>query len=187
MHKCALLCLSFIALAAAFAQSSKPLTPKPAAHPQQAKKAAQEPPKQNLSDDFAKAGIKALRAIERSMDKPSLQGGSITVPQGVQELIDNADAEARTEEEKAMVSALHEFYVGRLTNNLEREVLKPASYNEESEAKAQAELENNPRNIDMALHEAACAKLLDDILRARHYTEKPTACYEVNPPKDKSR
>jgi hypothetical protein len=179
MRKYALLCLLLIPVAGTGAQS-----PKPSARPQQ-KKAAPEPPKQNLSDDFAKAGIKALRAIERSMDKPTMEGGSITVPRGTQELIDNADAEARAEEEKAVVAALHEFYVGRLTNNLERQILTPASYNEESEAKAQAELEKNPRNIDLNAHEAACAKLLDDILRARHYTEKPAACYEVHPPKDK--
>ncbi|HEY2390271.1 MAG TPA: hypothetical protein VGK22_03785 [Candidatus Angelobacter sp.] len=136
MRKLALLCFSLIAVAATEAQSAK--TPaKPAAQTQQTKKAAQEPQKQNLNDDFAKAGIKALRAIERSMDKPSMQGGAITVPQHVQELIDDADAEARTDEEKATLAALHEFYVGRLINNLEREVLKPASYNEESEAKAQ--------------------------------------------------
>jgi len=178
MRKYALLCLLLIPVAGV-AQS-----PKPPARPQQ-KKAAPEPPKQNLSDDFAKAGIKALRAIERSMDKPTMEGGSITVPRGTQELIDNADAEARTEGEKEVVAALHEFYVGRLTNNLERQILKPASYNEESEARAQAELEKNPRNIDMNAREAACAKLLDDTLRARRYTEKPAACYEVNPPKEK--
>jgi hypothetical protein len=148
------------------------------------RKAASEAPKQNLSDDFAKAGLKALRGIERTLGQPSLEGGSIAVPRQTQELIDNADAEAQTDEEKAVVAALNSFYLGRLMNNLERQIMKPASYNEESEARAQVSLDNNPRNIEMNSREGVCSHVLDDILRSRHYPGKPVVCYEVNPPKD---
>lgn len=142
--------------------------------------------KQNLSDDFAKAGLKALRAIERTLDKPSFEGGSIAVPRQTQELIDNADAEARTDEEKAVVAALNNFYIGRLMNNLERELLKPPSYNEESELKSQAEVEKNPRNIEMNSREAACSRLLDEMLRARQFINRPLGCDTVNAPKNDS-
>lgn len=141
---------------------------------------AADAPKQHLSDDFAKAGLKALKAIEGTLGKLSLENGSIAVPRQTQELIDNADAEARTDEERAIVAALNKFYIGRLTNNLERELLKPASYNTESELRAQAELENNPRNIEMNFREAACANTIDEMLRARDFTGNPEACAVVS-------
>ena len=135
--------------------------------------------KQSLSDDFAKAGLRALKAIEGTLGTLSFDNGSIAVPRQTQELIDNADAEARTEGEKAVVAALNKFFVGKLGNNLERQVLKPASYNAESELRAQTELENNPKNVEMNLKEAACSHALDDVLRTRHFSGMPAACAEV--------
>jgi hypothetical protein len=114
-----------------------------------------------------------------------MQDGSIAVPRQAQELIDNTDAEARTEEEKAIVATLNSFYLGRLMNNLERDgFLLKFAYSAESRARGQEKLEKDPRSIEMNSREAACSHVLDDILRSRHYTEKPAACYEVHPPKD---
>jgi hypothetical protein len=139
-------------------------------------------PKQNLGDEFAKAGLKALRSIEATLASPGVSGASITVPRVVQELIDDADADARTEDEKAVVGSLNKFFIGRLMNNLQREVIKPGSYNAESEVWAQKVLENDPRNKDFNAREAACSGALESILRGRHFSEKPAACDEVSPP-----
>ena len=135
---------------------------------------------QNLSDEFAKAGLKAMKSIEGTLGTPSISGASIAVPRAVQDLIDDADADARTEDEKAVVAMLNKFFIGRLMNNLQREVIKPGSYNPESELRAQRVLENNPQNIDMNAREAACSRALDDILRARHFSDKRAACDEVS-------
>jgi hypothetical protein len=140
-------------------------------------------PRQNLSDEFARAGLKALKSIQGTLGTPSLSGGSIAVPRSVQDLIDDADANARTDDEKAVVGLLNKFFIGRLMNNLQREIIKPLSYSPESEAKAQKELEDNPQNRDMNIREAACSGTLDSIFRARHFSEKPSACDEVSSPR----
>jgi hypothetical protein len=64
---------------------------------------------QNLNNDFAVAGLKALRGIEGTLGMPSIENGGIAVPRATQELIDNADAEARATEEKAVVKLLNKF------------------------------------------------------------------------------
>lgn len=140
-------------------------------------------PGQNVSDEFAQAGLKALRSIQGTLGTLSFSGGSIAVPRTVQDLIDGADADARTDGEKAVVSLLNKFFIGRLMNNMQREIIKPISYNTESELKAQKELADNPQNKDMNAREAACSDALDSILRARHFAERPAACDEVSPPK----
>jgi hypothetical protein len=71
-----------------------------------------QPEKQNLSDEFARAGLKALRSVQGTFATPGVSGGSITVPRVVQDLIDDADADARTEDEKAVVGALNKFFIG---------------------------------------------------------------------------
>ncbi len=103
-------------------------------------------PGQNVSDEFAQAGLKALRSIQGTLGTLSFSGGSIAVPRTVQDLIDGADADARTDGEKAVVSLLNKFFIGRLMNNMQREIIKPISYNTESELKAQKELADNPQN-----------------------------------------
>jgi hypothetical protein len=138
-------------------------------------------PKQNLNDEFAKAGLKALRSIQGTLGTPSISGASVAVPRVVQELIDDADSDARTEDEKVVVALLNKLFIGRLMNNLQREIIKPSSYNPESELWAQKVLENDSRNIDMNAREAACSGALDGILRGRHFSEKPIACDEVSP------
>jgi hypothetical protein len=186
MRKFVLLCLSLVVgTIFVLAQSPKPPSASNPNTPAN-RKALPKTQKQNLSDDFAKAGLKALRGVESTLGVPSEQGGAIAVPRQPQELIDNTDAEARTEEEKSIVAALNSFYLGRLINNLERDnlLLEVGTYSEESRARGQAEMEKNPRVLEMKSREAACSNLLDDILRSRHYTEKPALCYEVNPPKD---
>lgn len=140
-------------------------------------------PRQNVSDEFAKTGLKALRSIQGTLGTLSLSGGSIAVPRTVQDLIDDADANARTDDEKAVVSLLNKFFIGRLMNNMQREIIKPSSYNTESELKAQKELEDNQQNKDMNAREAACSGALDSILRARHFSERPAACDQVSPPR----
>lgn len=139
-------------------------------------------PNINLSDEFAKAGLKALRSIQGTLATPGVSGASMTVPRVVQELIDDADADARTDKEKAVVGVLNKFFIGRLMNNLQREIIKPGSYNLESELRAQKALENNPQYIDMNAREAACSRALDNIFRSREFSEKPAACDEISPP-----
>jgi hypothetical protein len=121
--------------------------------------------------------------IQRSLGEPSVQNGSLAVPREGQEMIDSADAEARTPEETAVVSTLNAFYVGRLMNNLERDVIKGPSYNAASEAAAQTKLANDPQAIEMSKREANCSASLNDILRSRHYSVKPDICFAVQPPK----
>ncbi len=133
---------------------------------------------ENLSDAFAKAGLKALHGIEGTLAKPSLDNGSITVPRQIQELIDNADAEARTEEERTVVKALSKFFLGRLSDNLQREIimLKFGTYSEERRIQAEKSLEKDPENIEMNAGEAACSAALNVILRNRHFDAFPEAC-----------
>jgi hypothetical protein len=42
----------------------------------------------------------------------------------------DADADAQTDEEKAVVGILNKFFIGRMTNNLQREILKPGYANQ---------------------------------------------------------
>src|ERR1019366_8024661 len=131
---------------------------------------AADAPKQNLSDDFAKAGLKALKAIEGTLGQVSIENGSIAVPRQPQELIDNADAEARTDAERTIVAALNKFYIGRLENNMDRELLTP-HYSWQTQSEAQAE-----QAIKMNSREAACSNAIDQMLRTRDFTGNPDAC-----------
>jgi hypothetical protein len=74
-----------------------------------------------------------MKSIQGTLGTPSISGASIAVPRAVQDLIDDADADARTEDEKAVVAMLNKFLIGRLMNNLQCEIIKPGSYNPESE------------------------------------------------------
>ena len=50
----------------------------------------------NLSDTFAKAAIKALRAIDGDIMGPSIDGDKILVNRRTQKAIDDVDSEARS-------------------------------------------------------------------------------------------
>ena len=135
-------------------------------------------PKQNLSDDFAKASLRALRAIEGELGEPSFENGSMSVPRNTYERISDADVEARTDEEKSIVKTLNNFFVNRVMNNLRRRVigLSVPVYNAESAHKRDNLMATDPEVLEMNSREAACSRAVDDILRKRYFAGKITAC-----------
>jgi hypothetical protein len=77
-----------------------------------------------LSDTFVRAGLAALRSITRDITEPEFRNGELLVNRATQTAIDEADTEARTAVEQAVVVELNHFYLLRLNNNLKRSTLQ---------------------------------------------------------------
>ena len=146
--------------------------------------------KPNLSDDFAKAALRALNSIKGSVGQLSFSNGGISVPRQTQEAIDSADAEARTPEEKATVAALNQLHTDRLRNNMTREIIKGgmgmsnpsySPYQSVREMDANTAAAKHPTIINLNRRESACADALDAMLRARYFSGQPKDCDNVSP------
>jgi len=117
--------------------------------------AAQKPtPKHNLSEEFAKAGIKAVAML----------ASEVTDVSSVESSIADADANARTNKEQSIVSTLRHLFILRRTNIMIN--------NGETRAFG---IGAPPRPMFDDKDEA-CLRALTTILRARYYTAIPKVC-----------
>jgi len=83
-------------------------------------KAQAEKGVETINDAFAKAGLRALKAIQGDATLPDVtQGGDILFSKQVVDAIDAADSEARTGAETKMSKVLSTLHVQHSTNNLE--------------------------------------------------------------------
>src|SRR6267378_2541385 len=80
------------------------------------------PPTPKLSDNYGKAAFLALKAIERDTSQQGLDATAAAIA--------SADAEASSEEEKAMTKILSHISVDRAINNSQRELLYTKYMNE---------------------------------------------------------
>lgn len=184
---CALLCvwLSFVALSChAQSQTHRKAASKGAVH-------------SVLNDEFAKAGLRALKAIEgETGSMESMEGGRVGVPRETQELIDNSDAEAKTDKETALVALfnrLYEFHL-QITAKMKRDYYlwkdKMDSYpatSMDAVDRASKEASNDPNVLKakaetagLKTKESTCSSALETILRSRTYTIFPEACSDLS-------
>lgn len=137
-------------------------------------------PAQNLSDDFAKAALRALNAINGEPGVPSAEGGHISVPRATQQSIDDADAEGRTVENDAVISLLNKLFLLKLVTNQQRAIIMLNGYDPQSIAKASAEADADPYIRDNSMRLGACSSALDSILRQRNLAAVPNECSNLS-------
>jgi len=131
---------------------------------------------QHLSNTFVTASLKALRAIEGSLDTPSFTDGQLSVPRATQDSIDNADAEARTDGERTLIVLFNRLFLHKLVNNANRQVIVLKGYEPQSEAEARKEADANPIIMKMDARQSACTNALDVILRSQTFMTTPEEC-----------
>ncbi len=145
---------------------------------------APAPPK--LSDPYTKAALLALKAIQSEGSRGELRGGQIFVPRHTFELIDAADREGTTAEEKTVTAALHSVFIQKLTNNAARYIILT---NNESMAqlsmgrvryklRASELTEKDPDVIEINRREGACFAALEAMLRGR-LSSIPEGCSDM--------
>jgi hypothetical protein len=112
-----------------------------------------------LSDVYGKAAFLALKAIERDSSQFGLESTNKS--------IDLADAEATTDEEKAITQVFKHMHGDKTINNLERETELMKFKNKAILMGKVEDLSQNPRLKAIDQREAACFKPFEDGLRAR--------------------
>jgi hypothetical protein len=152
-----------------------------------ATKSASSGGRQKLGDDFSKAALRALKAIQGDASTPDLRAGNLYVDRQTQEAIDNADVEARTSGERAIVELLNSLYVEHLILNLTEqnvalkyEIDSDAVGRDNRKLDASDKTAGDPEVQRRAKRESACASALDGILRARAFAA-PAACAHLKP------
>ncbi len=146
--------------------------------------AAPAPPK--LSDPYSKAALLALKAIQSEGSRGEVRGGQILVPRRTFELIEAADREGITAEEKGVTSALHSVFIQKLTNNAARYIIlrNNESMAQLSMGRARYKLraseltEKDPDVLEINRREGACFAALEAMLRARS-SSIPEACSDM--------
>jgi len=137
-----------------------------------------------MSDDFAKAGIKALRAIQSDGHSISLESG---MSAKVSDTIDDADATAQGKE-TAIVSALRTLQLRQETNNLSLQAQKAlfeVGFEPKSGVLRDIELQQawdkDPEHAALLNSKdfarvATCETGLESLLRGRRLGPIPEAC-----------
>jgi hypothetical protein len=120
-----------------------------------------------VSDQYGKAAFLALKAIERDT--------STTGAKSTHEAIDLADAEAVSDEEKAVTKSLNHIFADHIINNLGREVEYQASMNQAALSGRVSKLEDNPKLKATGDRETACFRPFEEALRSRS-AQIPDAC-----------
>jgi hypothetical protein len=144
-----------------------------------------------INDAFAKAALRALRAIQGDATTPEVtQGGDILFSKQVVDAVDAADSEARTSAETALSSALSALHVQHATNNITLAAAEEgakASHNYESTGDLAREMETrdmlrkDPRIAELKSSPAfenanVCAAGLETLFRARKSGPIPSEC-----------
>jgi hypothetical protein len=137
-------------------------------------KAASKSQSPKLSDSYAKAAFRALKAIEGDGSSPSIENGALYGDKSTIDSINAADAEAVTKGEKAITDALNNLYIRRLKFNSQRDVIRmdyemqsKSSDDEMRAMYAKLLMPKDSKIIAMAATEKACFVPFEDALRAR--------------------
>jgi hypothetical protein len=135
-------------------------------------------PAPKLSDNYGKAAFLALKAIERDTSQRGLDATA--------EAIASADAEASSEEEKAMTKILSHISIDRTINNGQRELLLMKYMNEvKYSGRDPKSLSDDPKLKAIDEREWKCFRSLEDVLRSRS-TIAPESCSSTLEPKAES-
>jgi hypothetical protein len=144
-----------------------------------------------INDAFAKAALRALKAVQGDATTPEVtQGGDILFSKQVVDAIDAADSEARTSAETALSSALSALHIQRSTNNITLAAAEEgakASHRYESSGDLAREMETRDmlrkdrhiaelKNSPAFLNANACAAGLETLFRARKSGPIPSEC-----------
>jgi hypothetical protein len=135
-----------------------------------------------MSDNFSKASLKALKAIERDASVPKIVDGSLMVNRQTQSAIDDADVEAVSTDEKATVKVLNDLYTKHELNNLKRNTVhlqyESKAYGQKDSASALEKVDDavaaDPQVIEMDKAESACSNALEEMLRSRSFSIQAT-------------
>ena len=158
MTRCAVATLAMLLFVAASMAQKQPSSkgPKPVQKTSDSK--------DNLSDSFAKTALRALTAIQRDASTPDYGKGAKVLDNNA---VDNADAQARNVNEKAVVALLRTFYFARLTNNMRRDRIERLRESEK--------IEGDPTLQTINQWENECVNVLDAMLTARVF-QSTEAC-----------
>jgi FKBP-type peptidyl-prolyl cis-trans isomerase len=137
-----------------------------------------------LSDTFARAAFRALRAISGDVTVPELHDGQLLANRTTLSLIDEADAEARNASEQDVVLTLKHFHLMRLQHNQRRRILQSkhelevmSQYSEyERETKAAELTSQDPTVKAMDFGETNCSNKIENALRRRRSVTHPSEC-----------
>lgn len=171
-------------------QTKKAPSQKPAASPATATPPTKSTPK--LSDNYAKAALFALKAIEGEAGTVT-QGddGSMMVPKHTSELIAQADVEAVTADEQNVTKTLNSIFIDKLVNNTRRKTIQllyqTAAYGQQNSGLALQQVPDqvakDSKVIEMDKREDACFVPLESMLRSRS-VDIPTECSSLAVPED---
>jgi hypothetical protein len=130
-----------------------------------------------LKDEFAVASLKALRGIESELGTFDVSGGELTQPRATSDLIDNADANATTDDEQKLVALLHILYFKKLSINQDRDRMKLNFYGDaQTVAAAEAKIDDDPAIAAELKQFNSCSSILESGLRKRIFTVVPDEC-----------
>jgi len=144
-----------------------------------------------INDAFAKAGLRALKAIQSDATLPDVtQSGGILFSKSVVDVINGADSEARTGAETQMstvLSLLHVWHSANITAMSTQEELAKAGHTYKYSADLLVEMETQElltKDPDIAAlknsrtfqNEATCAAGLEILFRARKSGPVPEVC-----------
>jgi len=125
-----------------------------------------------LSDNYGKSAFLALKAIERDQTTNGLDTTS--------QAIANADAEAQSDSEKTVTTALNHISVDHLINNAERELLLAHYMSEVRQGKNPPPPTDDPKLKAINEREWNCFRPFEDVLRSRSSTI-PSECKSLLP------
>lgn len=150
----------------------------------QAPNSAKEPATDALSDTFARAAFRALRAISSDITMPELHDGQLLANRTTLSLIDDADVEARNASEQGVVLTLKHFHLMRGNNNQRRRILQTKYEMEvksqysahERPTKAFELMNQDPTVKAMDFAETNCSNKIENALRQRYFVTGPSEC-----------
>jgi hypothetical protein len=151
-----------------------------------------EPPTQNMGDDFAKASLRALKAIDSESGAASLFNApgetqrtkdvlrsmaakDLPVSRETTMLIDDADANARTDHERTVVVLLRNLYLLKLAIN--RNWREAATYGKPESADRIYSVEPTKT---MLASRVLCSRSLESVIRNRLYTGSLPDCSDLS-------
>jgi hypothetical protein len=121
-----------------------------------------------LSDTFCKTALTALKAIQRDQSIPKKKTGELYANGATTHHIDQVEIEASSKQERTIAEALHNIYLQKLLNNMQREIIKIGRDDDES-------LTSDPEWVELKQMEDRCFGALDNRLHERS-PGVPAAC-----------
>jgi len=136
-------------------------------------------PSANLSADFAKAGLQAVKAIQRCTGTMFLDENRLVVPRETRKSVDSAGAAARTDTEKALVGVLNDLFLARLNTNMSRATIMMNGFSPESRERLKKEADADDAITASESKQRRCAAALIQIFQTRSYAAPPKDCKNV--------